>query len=45
MENRTNTLEKRMDEGFAQIDQQFDHLGKKVNGIHIELNKTQETVG
>ncbi|MGJ9457380.1 hypothetical protein [Oceanobacillus sp. CF4.6] len=43
LESCTDGLEKRVEEGFAR-DQQFDHLGKKVDGIRVELNETQETV-
>lgn len=36
-------LENRMDEGFKEVNKRFDNLGKKVDGIRVDLSETQET--
>ncbi len=33
-----------MDEGFANVDEQLDRLGKKQDGLRVELTETKETV-
>ncbi|RDW18371.1 hypothetical protein CWR48_12400 [Oceanobacillus arenosus] len=33
-------LESKMDNGFVQVGQQFDRLGKKVVGVRVELTET-----
>ncbi|WP_067725072.1 hypothetical protein [Oceanobacillus damuensis] len=44
MDNMKSELETKMDKGFAEVNQKIDHLGKKVDGLRVELTETQETV-
>lgn len=44
MDNKLDKLENKMDNGFSTVNQQLDRLGKKQDGMRVELTETKETV-
>lgn len=43
MESKMDNLESRMDNLESKMEKGFERLGKKVDGIKVELTETQET--
>jgi len=44
MDKQLDELETKMDNGFSTVNQQLDRLGKKQDGMRVELIETKETV-